>query len=1035
MDPQPLLFADPPPAPQGMRLAVAQAHFADERRLVAELAQQARFDEQQRQHIETWGKALIARVRQQPHPLDAFLHEYDLGSEEGVLLMCLAEGLIRIPDATTADRLIQEKLGGARWDEHLGNGRGLLVNASAWSLMLAGRIVGLAPDLEPEPASLLQRLVARSGEPLVRNALRSAMHLLARQFVMGRTIDEALARAARHADYRHSFDMLGEAAMSSADAERYAAAYRAAIAAIGKAADSAGELMSRPGLSIKLSALHPRYETAQRARVLTELVPRLTALLEQARDAGIPVTLDAEEARRLELSLDIFEAAATRSGLRDWPGFGVAVQAYQKRAPAVIDWLAELAAAHGAPIAVRLVKGAYWDSEIKAAQQQGLPGYPVFTDKTHTDLAYLACARRLLGHDRLFPQFASHNAHTVAAVRALAADAPFEYQRLHGMGQALYDEVVQQWQLPCRVYAPVGGHRELLPYLVRRLLENGANTSFVNRIVDQDLAPEQLLADPAATVAGRVWEPPLPLPAALYEGRTNSAGTCLDDPLELAELERSLREATATKWQAGATSDAPQPRYCPADRRIVIGHLHPPTLEQTAAALERAAAAWPDWSRRPLAERCAVIRRAGDLLEQRRHALAARIVMEGGRTVADALAEVREAVDFCRYYPQQAERLLSTQTLPGPTGEENLLTGEGRGLFLCISPWNFPVSIFTGQAVAALLAGNAVLAKPAHQTPLCAAAVVDLLHEAGVPADVVQLLPVPGTVVDGQILAAPALAGVAFTGSVATAHHLQQRLAQRPGPILPLIAETGGQNAMIVDSSALPEQAAADIVRSAFDSAGQRCSALRMVWVQEEAAQRLIEVLAGTMGELQVGDPRRLATDVGPLIDAEAREKLEAHCAALERSGARLLARTPLPEGCDHGDYLAPCLYEVDDLELLREEHFGPVLHLLRYRAGAIDEVIDRINELGFGLTLGIHSRVEAFGRYVAARVRAGNVYINRDMIGAAVGTQPFGGRGLSGTGFKAGGPHYLLRFATEKTVTTNTAAIGGNAALLGGGR
>ncbi len=1025
---QPLLFRHAIPRPGALRAAVAAGHFVDEGELARALAGEAWLDDAARARVAAWGRPLVAHARQHPHPLDAFLHQYALNSEEGVLLMCLAEGLIRIPDPVTADRLIRDTVGGARWEQHLGAADSSLVNASTWGLMLAGRILRL--DAAP-PAALLARLVARSSEGVVRNALRSAMHLMARQFVMGRTIAEALERAGRDSRYRYSFDMLGEAAMSEADALRYAAAYGNAIAALG--ATEAPEPQARHALSIKLSALHPRYEMAQRERVLAELLPRLTALLEQACAAGVPVTLDAEEAHRLELSLDIFEAVALHGSLRQWPGLGLAVQTYQTRAPAVLDWLAELAARRGAPITLRLVKGAYWDSEIKAAQQQGLPGYPVFTDKAHTDVCYLACARRLLAQPQHFhPQFASHNIHTIAAVRVLACDAAFEYQRLHGMGEALYDAVVEQWGLPCRVYAPVGGHRELLPYLVRRLLENGANTSFVNRIADRELPPERLLADPAQTVLARTWQPTLRAPRDLYGAqRANAQGTCLDDPQTLTELHDAMQEALAASWQAGSAQGRGEGVVFPADRRRTVGTVHPATPAEVSAALDRAAGAWPAWARRPLAERTALLRRAGDLLEQQRHALAARIVMEGGRTVADALAEVREAVDFCRYYAACADELLGERTLPGPTGEENLLRSEGRGVFLCISPWNFPVAIFTGQVVAALLAGNTVLAKPAHQTPLCGAAVIALLHQAGVPTEAVQLLPASAAAVEDGVLGAPALAGVAFTGAVDTAHRIQLRLAQRHGPLVPFIAETGGQNAMIVDSSALPEQAAADILRSAFNSAGQRCSALRVVFVQEEAADRLIEVLAGAMAELKVGDPRLLATDVGPLIDREALQKLERHLAELEDCG-RLLARTPLPADCVHGTFLAPCLYELDDLRLLQTEHFGPVLHLLRYRTDELDAVIARINNLGYGLTIGVHSRVAALGRYIAARVEAGNVYINRDMIGAVVGSQPFGGRHLSGTGPKAGGPHYLLRFAAEKTVTTNTAAVGGNTALLG---
>lgn len=1026
------------------RRAVTAAHLADEPALVAELAEAAAFDDAAQRRILERGRALVARTREQPNPLDSFLHEYDLSSQEGVLLMCLAEGLLRVPDPDTADRLIHDKLAGADWDRHLGHSDSLLVNASTWGLMLTGRVVGLEPGWDECPSGLLSTLVGRSSEPVVRRALKRAMHLMARQFVFGRDMDEALHRAGSgdNQAYRYSFDMLGEAAVTATDARAYMRAYQRAVDAAGGAADPGQPLLARPGISVKLSALHPRYEFVQARRVREELTPRLRDLLHRARAAGIPVTVDAEEAHRLEPSLDVLAAVFADPGLAGWEGVGLAVQAYQKRAPAVLDWVGEQAGVHDARIPVRLVKGAYWDAEIKRAQQEGLADYPVLTRKTHTDIAYLACVRKLadLG-GAVFPQLASHNAHTIAAAREIMAGRDdYEFQRLHGMGAAIYAEVTESWGLPCRVYAPVGGHRELLPYLVRRLLENGANTSFINRIADREASPEALLADPVATWrAGRVEGPVLPYPRDILGDRPSSTGLALDDPDAVAGLDQALGAAWAeAPWRAGPRIDgervdgARREVAAPAGGDRAAGTVAEADADQARAAMAGAAAAFPAWDRTPVAERAAALERAADLIEDHRAGLMARISREGGRTLPDALAEVREAADFCRYYAATAREQLAETVLPGPTGERNVLRAEGRGVIFCASPWNFPAAIFTGQIAAALAVGNTVVAKPAGATPLTAMGVVECLARAGIPEGAVQFVPGPSREIGPAVLDHPELAGVALTGGTATAQSINRALAGRDGPLVPLIAETGGVNAMLVDSSALPEQVAADVVRSSFNSAGQRCSALRVLFVQEEVADTMLAAIAGALAELRVGDPERLDIDVGPVIDAAARDKLAAHAERMD-SEARLVAAAELPPGAERGCYFAPRIYELPVPEALPGEVFGPILHVVRYRAADLERVLAAVNATGYGLTLGIHSRVAETARHIAGRADVGNVYINRDIIGSVVGVQPFGGRGLSGTGPKAGGPHYLSRFIHEKTVTDNITAVGGNATLLGG--
>ena len=891
----------------------------------------------------------------------------------------------------------------------------------------------------------MRRFANRAGEPVWRQAVTAAMRILAGQFVMGRTIEEALERArpAERHGYRHSFDMLGEAARTMADAERYRAAYAHAIAAIGKAA-AGRPATEAPGISVKLSALHPRYEMAQRERVMRELLPTLLGLARHAKDAGIGFTIDAEEADRLELSLDLVEVLALAPELVGWDGLGLAVQAYQKRALPLIDWLTDLARRGNRRLMVRLVKGAYWDTEIKRAQERGLDTYPVFTRKVATDVSYLACAKRMLAAGAAFyPQFATHNAHTVAAILELAGDRKdWEFQRLHGMGEALYDEIVGPDKLdrPCRVYAPVGGHEELLAYLVRRLLENGANTSFVNRIVDERAPIEEIVADPVAQLERLEPKPhpKIPLPRDLFQpARRNSRGIDLAEPRALLELRDGMAAALRRPWTAapivGGTEQtaAETPVFDPSDRHRQIGTVISAAPDAIEQALARAARAAASWDRTPAEARAVILERAADLYEADRAALMGLIMREGGRTIPDALSEVREAADFLRYYAGRARAdFAQPEPLPGPTGERNSIALRGRGVFACISPWNFPLAIFTGQVAAGLAGGNAVIAKPAEQTPLVAAAAVRHLLAAGIPGDVLHFLPGTGESVGARLVADPRIAGIAFTGSTETARAINQALAARPGPIVPFIAETGGQNAMIVDSSALAEQVVADVLTSAFDSAGQRCSALRLLYLQDDIADRLLKMLTGAMAELGIGDPAMLATDVGPVIDEAARDALEQHSARMARQG-RLLYECTRPPGAEHGTFFAPRAFEIDSARRLDREVFGPILHVIRWRADRLDAVIDEIAATGYALTLGIHSRIDETVSHILARLGVGNSYVNRNMIGAVVGAQPFGGERLSGTGPKAGGPRYLHRFATERTISVDTTAAGGNASLL----
>jgi RHH-type transcriptional regulator, proline utilization regulon repressor / proline dehydrogenase / delta 1-pyrroline-5-carboxylate dehydrogenase len=1035
---------------QVIAAAINRHYLGDEEQIVRMLADAARLPPQQRERVAAQAQRLVEGVRAtqtKRSGLDAFLRKYDLSSQEGVILMCLAEALLRIPDDATAAKLIADKISAGDWASHLGDAESLFVNASTWGLMLTGRIVRPSDTDLHDPRGVIARIAGRIGEPLLRTAFRQAMRIMGHQFVMGRTIEEALERSTspEHRQYRHSFDMLGEAALTKADADRYLASYHNAIAALAAHVGRGSAIEVAPSISVKLSALFPRYEFTQRRRVLEELVPRLHELAVAARDGNIPLTVDAEEAERLELSLELIDHVARSPQLQGWEGFGLAVQAYQKRATDVIRWLTELANGTRRRLNVRLVKGAYWDTEVKRAQERGLAGYPLFTRKVNTDVSYIACARQLFAAgSNIYPQFATHNAQTVATIIELARDAgrKFEFQRLHGMGEELYAQVVgeDKLNLPCRVYAPVGSHEDLLPYLVRRLLENGANTSFVNRIVDEQMAIADIVRDPVAEVDAlkQKAHPRIPPPRLLYgSSRLNSRGVNLADPLEWQPLNAEIQRAAKQRWTAGAivSGKLRETRGIearnPSNRGEVIGSVSSADAAAIDAAFSAAARGQPEWDTTPASERAEVLERAADLYESRMPELIAYCVREGGRSIPDSISEVREAVDFLRYYADRGRAEFGAGVrLPGPTGESNELRLRGRGTFVCISPWNFPLAIFTGQIAAGLAAGNAVIAKPAEQTPLIATRAVQLLLEAGVPESVLHLLPGDGASVGARVVADPRVAGVAFTGSTETAKAIHQSLANRDGPIPVLIAETGGQNAMIVDSSALPEQIVMDVVQSSFNSAGQRCSALRVLFVQEEIAARVADLLAGYMEELCIGDPMSLTTDVGPVIDEPSREILLAHAAKITQRSRWHHACRLGPEH-EQGTFFAPLAVEIESLPQLTREVFGPIVHLIRYSAHHLDEVIEAINATGYGLTLGVHTRVDATARYIASRVRAGNVYVNRNMIGAVVGVQPFGGRGLSGTGPKAGGPHYLPRFATEQTLTINTAAVGGNASLL----
>jgi RHH-type proline utilization regulon transcriptional repressor/proline dehydrogenase/delta 1-pyrroline-5-carboxylate dehydrogenase len=1013
------------------------------RELLEALSPAARVLQVSRKRAIAWIEATRASARSRPL-VDSLLEEFPLDTVQGRALMGLAEALLRTPDPRRAAQLIAERLGEVREAGSPGEGD-LKVRAGLALLRTASRLlpeVGGELDGRFSAATLSKPLVA----PILRATLRGVVQRIGHAFIVGDTIESALKRAASDpALGLCSFDVLGEGARTEADAQRYYEAYERAIAALAAQPDA--PVYRRSGISVKLSALEPRYSLLQRERVRERLVPRVLELARAAAKSGIALTIDAEEADRLDLSLDVIEALARDAATRDWSGLGLAVQTYGRRAVLLVDWSAELARSTRRRLSLRLVKGAYWDTEIKRAQERGLESFPVFTSKAATDASYLVCAQHVFAASGvLYPQFATHNALTIASVTGLApAGADYEFQRLHGMGESLYATLRRELPglKPVRVYAPVGSHEDLLPYLVRRLLENGANTSFVHQFLNPRVPATDVASDPVAALTqgsrrkssskARIREP-----RELYgSDRTNSRGTDWGNPAEIGALQEALHAIAKRSWPGGpilsgrVTRDSTVAIVSPADSSDQVGFTRDASEAEIVAALEAANRAQPNWDATPAAARAACLERAAALLEERRAQFISLLVREAGKTLPDADAEVRETADFCRYYAARGrEQFGQGQVLQGPTGERNVLSLHGRGVFVCISPWNFPLAIFTGQVTAALMAGNSVLAKPAPATPLIAHAMTRLLHESGVPGDVLHLTPGDGPFFGSIALVHPAVAGVAFTGSTATAATINRTLAQRDGPIVPLIAETGGVNAMVVDATALPEQVVDDVVTSAFTSAGQRCSALRVLYVQEEIADRLISTLTGAMRTLRIGQPADPATDVGPVISASAAARLEAHAARM-RQEAKLLYACEVGGVRGKGHYFAPQLFELRALDQLRTEEFGPILHVARYRANELPQVLEAIRSSGFGLTLGIHSRIEGVANHIAQAVPVGNTYVNRNMIGAVVGVQPFGGQGLSGTGPKAGGPNYLPRFAHERTLCVNTVAIGGNVELL----
>lgn len=1032
-------------------IRITENYLVDEDEYVQALLESLPFNNQQLDEQTRDVSTLIENIRERAgggSGIDSFLQQYSLDTEEGIILMCLAEALLRIPDSATADALIEDKLSDAAWGKHLSQSDSLFVNASTWGLMLSGKVTGLGKNRDEKPATLIGKMVDRLGEPVIRAAMYQAMKIMGKQFVLGRTIQEALkaGQADRKQGYTHSFDMLGEAALTEADAQRYHQSYLDAITAMGS--QTCDDELPRPSISIKLSALHPRYEESQRERVLNELYERVRVLIEHARALNTPLSIDAEEMDRLELSLHLFKKLYHSNTAKGWGQLGLVVQAYSTRALPVLHWLNCLARESNTPIPVRLVKGAYWDSEIKLCQQMGVSTYPVFTRKVNTDVSYLACAHYLLSLNdgMLFPQFATHNAQTVSSILHFSKwhkNNAFEFQRLHGMGHELYDEVLKQEHEKgrgtyVRIYAPVGAHKDLLPYLVRRLLENGANSSFVHKLVDPKTPIDTLAKHPVSVATGcdSFYNTAIPKPKDIFNDRANSAGLNLHIQGHREAFFEGVNAFDNKTYTASSLIDGARPKtgntlhvHSPYDDTQWVGTVLFAHSEQADVALKSAKQAFPDWNKQSVQYRASILNAIADAYEANQHELIALCTREAGKIAQDGIDEVREAVDFCRYYANQAMNQWGEPiTLPGPTGETNTLHVGGRGVFVCISPWNFPLAIFTGQIVSALVTGNTVVAKPAEATSLIAFRAVQLMHEAGVPTSVLQLICGYGHDVGAHLCSHPITGGVCFTGSTATAKAINLALAQREhSPIAPLIAETGGQNAMIVDSTALPEQVVVDVVRSAFMSAGQRCSALRVLYVQEDIADKIIELLKGAMHELVVGNPQQFATDIGPVIDASAQQGLLTHIERMKKEG-HLIYQVNTHE---QGYFVPPTAFEIDSIQQLEKEQFGPILHVIRFKRKDLDKVIEDINNTGYGLTFGMHSRNETLYQRVAQKIDAGNIYINRNQIGAVVGVNPFGGHGLSGTGPKAGGPHYLTRFINEKNISNNITAIGGNASLL----
>jgi len=1007
-----------------LRRTIRSAYLADETKIVQGLIRELDLDERTRQRICNEAVEIVETLRTSATPgmMEVFLAEYGLTTEEGVALMCMAEALLRVPDEMTIDALIQDKIAPADWSSHLGHSSSPLVNSSTWALLLTGKIIQDKQRESWDITGTIRGLIKRAGEPVIRKAVAQSMKILGHQFVLGRNIDDAMNRAAgmEKDGYTYSYDMLGEAARTAEDAKRYFMAYSKAISSISDKC-TADDIRDNPGISVKLSALHPRYEFAKHDQVMEELVPRLSSLVHQAKNANMGFNIDAEEADRLDISLDVIEAVLSNPDLQGWDGFGIVVQAYGPRAAYTLDYLYDLSSRLDRKIMVRLVKGAYWDTEIKLSQVNGLEGYPVFTRKANTDISYMACAKKLLSMtDHIYPQFATHNAHSVATILELAdGQDNYEFQRLHGMGEALHRVVKEKNKGRCRIYAPVGIHEDLLAYLVRRLLENGANSSFVNQVLDENVPAQEVVKDPVAYVESldSVVNPNIPNPMDIYEeGRVNAKGINIANPPVLDELENKRGIYRHTKWQGGvmisgklAAGDK-QPVFSPSNREDMVGEVIEATPEQVEEAITKASAAQKDWQATPAQKRADCLMRIADLYEENMEELMALVAREAGKSILDGIGEVREAVDFCRFYALRAVEL--------ERDEQDL---QARGIFTCISPWNFPLAIFTGQIVAALATGNAVLAKPAEQTPLIATRAVELMLEAGIPGDVLALLPGQGHIVGARLTSDKRIAGVCFTGSTQTAQVIHKAMAENMDPQAPLIAETGGLNAMMIDSTALPEQAIRDILISSFQSAGQRCSALRMLYVQEDVADKVLHMLQGAMDELEIGDPWFLKTDVGPVIDEEARKTIEDHCTKMEGQG-RLIKKMDVSAIRDKGTFVAPAVYRVSGIEELEQEIFGPILHVATYKAKDMLKVVEDVNNRKYGLTFGMHTRVNRRVQKVCEAARVGNLYVNRNQIGAVVGVQPFGGEGLSGTGPKAGGPLYLHRFLSRAVETSETA-------------
>nr|WP_234393836.1 bifunctional proline dehydrogenase/L-glutamate gamma-semialdehyde dehydrogenase PutA [Fangia hongkongensis] len=1026
---------------------ISKHWLIDEKTILSHLAEEATLSDRQREEVQDIASGLVASVREtrlSKSGLDAFMAKYDLSSEEGIVLMCLAEALLRVPDKFTADKLIRDKLTAANWQEHVGDSDHLFVNAATWCLMLTGKI--LKPTQNGKKLkSALQSFLDKRSRPVIRRAVMHAMKVLGQQYVMGESINKALKRAEEKEKmgFSYSYDMLGEAATTAKDAEFYFKEYYQAIESIGKAAKY-NNVRENPGISVKLSALHPRYEVAQSDRVHSEMYPKILALVELAKHHQIGINIDAEETERLELSLELVSRLAHENSLLGFDGIGIVVQAYQKRATFVLDYLIDLAERTDHRFMVRLVKGAYWDAEIKHAQVEGLAGYPVFTEKCYTDVSYQACVKKLFQNTaHIYPQFATHNAYSTAMVMHLAGSyKDYEFQCLHGMGDALYDHVVgeKNYNIPCRIYAPVGTYKHLLPYLVRRLLENGANSSFVHRIVDEKTPIEALVEDPVEIARQKGFEPHhlIPLPNMIYgEKRMNSKSYNLNDTRSLEKLALEMSAFDHSEFNAApivtgidVNTLTKEQIFNPANNKPV-GYVYNADSTVAKKAMENAKDAFEAWESTPAKVRADALRKCAELLEDNMPKFMALAVKEAGKTLANALGEIREAVDFCRYYANQAEEEFSqAKTLTGPTGELNQISLHGRGVSVCISPWNFPLAIFLGQVTAALAAGNTVVAKPAEQTPIIAYEAVKLLHAAGVPEKALQFVPGDGESVGATLIDSDKVQAVIFTGSTEVAKIIQNTLAKKEGAIIPLIAETGGQNVMVVDSSSLPEQVVKDVINSSFDSAGQRCSALRVLYLQEDIADNVIEMLKGAMDELAVGDPSYIETDIGPVIDGEAKEGLLSHIQKMKKE-AKLIYELQRDKALNEGQYVLPCVFEIDAISQLKREVFGPVLHIVRFKAKDLPKVADEINSTGYGLTFGIHSRIQETVEFFKSRIRVGNIYVNRNIVGAVVGVQPFGGQGLSGTGPKAGGPLYLHRLAVERTVSIDTTASGGNASLM----